>query len=138
MNKNMAKTSEFWGCWHFPLGSKSDVPEDIQPSVDLPEDEGDMKNASNPSGNDNEDTNKPRWMGAPWKLGKITRLSHVDSLFYLPFHHFLSTSDQQAFLSSRKEPLDVRGQAFFEVNCEMVNSLIQKTRTETAIIKLKT
>lgn len=50
------------------------------------------------------------------------------------FSYIWSTA---AFLSSRKEPLDVRGQAFFEVNCEMVNSLIQKTRTETAIIRLK-
>ena len=64
MNKRWPNELSFCAIFVFffgllTVGSKSDVPEDIQPSVDLPEDEGDMKNASNPStsGNDNEDTN---------------------------------------------------------------------------------
>lgn len=54
--------------------SKSDVPEDIQPSVDLPEDEGpDMKNASrNPStGNDNEDVPNGTMDGGTMKIGEL-------------------------------------------------------------------
>lgn len=133
----MAKTSEFCGDISvflgllalLTVGSKSDVPEDIQPSVDLPEDEGpDMKNASrNPStGNDNEDTNGTMGTGHHENWG-ITRLTHVDFLFYLSIIFYLHLINEPSF--RLKEPLDVRGQAFFEVNCEMVNSLIQKTRT---------
>ena len=57
----------------------------------------------------------------------ITRLTHVDFLFYLSIIFYLHLINKPSF--RLKEPLDVRGQAFFEVNCEMVNSLIQKTRT---------
>lgn len=47
--------------------------------------------------------------------------------FSIPIIFYLHLINKPSF--RLKEPLDVRGQAFFEVNCEMVNSLIQKTRT---------
>lgn len=48
-----------------------------------------------------------------------------------PRHGNASGTSTENGDNDNEEPLDVRGQAFFDVNCDMVNRLIHTTRNET-------